>query len=31
VDFSQSHHHWLKGGELHQPQYPHPGYEERDA
>jgi len=27
VDFSQSHHHWLKGGELHQPQYPHPGYD----
>ena len=28
VDFSQSHHHWLKGGELHQPQYPHPGYDD---
>jgi carbonic anhydrase/acetyltransferase-like protein (isoleucine patch superfamily) len=27
VDFSQSHHHWLKDGELHQPQYPHPGYD----
>lgn len=25
VDFAESHHHWLKGGEEHQVHYPHPG------